>query len=77
MNVSELAFAIEDFLRPFTGDAERFGKLSKQFDDLSDMVVVFAIFGASLWIKEVIACNELKDLIMLAANRPRQSICLP
>jgi hypothetical protein len=49
-------------LRPFAREAERLGELTEQFDDLSDMIVVFAIFGAGLWVEEVVAGDELKDL---------------
>ncbi len=62
MDISELAFPVEDFLRPFSGQAKRFGKLAEQFDDLGDMVVVFAIFGARLWIKEIVTRYKLEDL---------------
>jgi hypothetical protein len=36
--------------------------LAEQLDDLSDMIIVFAIFGAGLWVEEVVARDELKDL---------------
>lgn len=62
MDISELAFAIEDFLRPFAGEAERFGELAEQLNDLSDMVVVFAVLCAGLWIEQVVAGYELEDL---------------
>jgi hypothetical protein len=57
VDVAELAFAVEDFLRPFAGDAEGFGEGAEEFDDLGDVVVVFAIFGAGLRVKEVVACD--------------------
>lgn len=37
-------------------------EVSKEFDDLCDVVVVFAVFGAGLWIEEVVAGDELEDL---------------
>lgn len=37
-------------------------EVSEEFDDLCDVVVVFAVFGAGLWIEEVVASDELKDL---------------
>jgi hypothetical protein len=62
MDISELAFAVEDFLRPFAGEAERFGERAKQFDDLRDVVVVFAVLSAGLGIEKVVAGDEFKDL---------------
>jgi hypothetical protein len=49
-------------LRPFAGEAERLGELAKQLDDLSDVIIVFAVFGAGLWVEEIVAGDELKDL---------------
>jgi hypothetical protein len=62
VNVPKLAFAVEDFLRPFAGDTELFGKGAEEFDDLRDVVIVFAILGAGLGIEEVVACDEFEDL---------------
>jgi hypothetical protein len=62
MDISELAFAVEDFLRPFAGEAERFGEWAEQFDDLRDVVVVFAVLSAGLGIEEVVTRDEFKDL---------------
>ena len=62
VDVAELAFAVEDFLRPFAADAEGFGEGAEELDDLRDVVVVFAVFGAGLRIEEVVACDELEDL---------------
>jgi hypothetical protein len=56
MDVAELAFAVEDLLRPFAGHAEGFGEGAEQLDDLRDVVVVFAVFGAGLGVEEVVAC---------------------
>ena len=64
MNVSKLAFAVEDFLGPFAGEAERFGKLAKQFDDLRNVVVILPILCTGLWIKEVVAGYKLENLDM-------------
>lgn len=46
MDVSELAFSIEDFLRPFARQPKGFGKWAEKFDDLGDVVIIFAILGA-------------------------------
>ena len=63
VDVAEFAFAIEDFLRPFTGQTQRFGERAQQFDDLSDMVVVLAVLGAGLRVEEVVACNQFESLV--------------
>lgn len=46
MNIAELAFAVEDLLRPFPGKVERTRELAEKFDDLSDVIVIFAVLGA-------------------------------
>jgi hypothetical protein len=56
MDVAEFAFAVEDLLGPFTGETEGFGEGAHEFDDLSDVIVVFAIFGTGLGVEEVVAC---------------------
>ena len=53
-DVTEFTLTVEDFLRPFSGKAEGAGKRAKQLDDLGDVVVVFAVFGARLWVEEVV-----------------------
>jgi hypothetical protein len=67
VDVAELAFAVEDFLGPFAGEAEGFGEGAEELDDLRDVVVVFAVFGAGLRIEEVVACDEFEDLLALSA----------
>ena len=62
VDVAELAFAIENFLRPFAGDAQAFGECAKEFDDLRDVVVVFAVFRAGLGVEEVVARDEFEYL---------------
>jgi hypothetical protein len=62
VDVAQLAFAVEDLLGPFPGLAEGAGEGAEELDDLSDVVVVFAVFGARLGVEEVVACDELEDL---------------
>ena len=62
VDVAQLALAVEDFGRPFSGEAEVAGKGAEELDDLRDMVVVFAVFGAGLGVEEVVAGYELEDL---------------
>ena len=62
VDVAELAFPVEDFLGPFAGEAEGAGERAEEFDDLRDVVVVFAVFRAGLGIEEVVACYEFEDL---------------
>ena len=51
MDVPELAFPVEDLLGPFSAEAERFGEGAEELDDLGDVVVVFAVFGAGLGVE--------------------------
>ena len=62
MDVTQLAFSVEDLLRPFPGEAERFGEGAEEFDDLRDVVVVFAVLCAGLGVKQVIAGDEFEGL---------------
>ena len=55
VDVPQFTFAVEDFLRPFPGEAEGAGEGSEELDDLCDMVVVFAVFGTGLRVEEVVA----------------------
>ena len=57
VDVPELAFPVEDLLRPLAGDTETLRECTEQFDDLCDVVVVFAVFGARLGIEEVVASD--------------------
>lgn len=57
VDVAEFTFAVEDLLRPLAGDAEVLGKGTEELDDLSDVVVVFAVLGARLRIEKVVACD--------------------
>jgi len=45
VDVSELAFAVEDFHRPLARHAEVAGKAAEKLDDLRNMVVVLAVLG--------------------------------
>ena len=63
VDVAQFAFAAEDFLGPFTREAEGAREGPEEFDDLRDVVVVFAVFGAGLGIEEVVACYQLEDLV--------------
>jgi hypothetical protein len=51
-------FPIEEFITILSGERERFGKFSNEFNNLGDVIVVFAVLGARLRIKEVIASSE-------------------
>ena len=62
VDVAEFAFAIEDFLAPFSGETEGLGERTQKFYDLGDVVVVFAVFCSGLRIKQVVASDEFKDL---------------
>lgn len=62
VNISKLPFTIEDLLTPFSTQAKRFGEGAEEFDDLRDVVVVFAVFGAGLGVEQVVASYEFEDL---------------
>ena len=62
VDVPQLTLAVEDFLGPFAGEAELAREGTEELDDLGDVVVVFAVLGAGLWVEEVVACDEFEDL---------------
>lgn len=62
VDVAELAFAVEDFLRPFAADAQRFGEGAQQLDDLCYVIVIFAVLCARLRVEEVVACDKFEGL---------------
>ena len=62
VDVAELAFAVEDFLRPFAADAQRFGEGAQQLDDLCYVIIVFAVLCARLRVEEVVACDKFEGL---------------
>ena len=75
VDIAQLALAVEDFLRPFAGDAEGFGESAEELDDLRDVVVVFAVFGARLRVEEVVACDEFEDLVFVSVvSKPKTSL---
>ena len=65
VDVAQFAFAVENFLRPFSGQAQRFGEGAEELDHLRDVVVVFSVFGAGLRVEKVIASDKLEDLVEL------------
>lgn len=71
--ITQLALAVEDFLRPFAAEAEGFGERTEKLNDLRNVIIVFAIFGTRLWIKEIVASNEFENLrlISIAGERRR------
>ena len=56
MDVSKFALAVKDFLGIFSGQGKRTGEGAEEFNDLRNMVIVFAVFGAGLRVEEVVAC---------------------
>lgn len=55
MYVTEFAFPVEDFLGPLARKAEAARERTEEFDDLRDVIIVFAVFGARLGVEEVIS----------------------
>jgi hypothetical protein len=62
VDVSEVAFAVENLLRPLPADTEGFRKGAQKLDDLRDVVVVFTVFGPRLRVEKVVARDEFKNL---------------
>lgn len=62
VDVTQLALAVEDLLRPLARQAERLGERPQQLDNLRDMVVVLTVLSTRLRIEEVVTSNELEDL---------------
>lgn len=46
-------------------------EVAEELDDLCDVVVVFAVFGAGLWIKEVVTGDKLENLDSYSLARGR------
>jgi hypothetical protein len=63
VDVAQLALAVENLLRPLARQAEGLGERAEQLDDLRDVVVVLAVLGARLRVEEVVAGDELEDLV--------------
>ena len=57
VDIAQFAFAVEDLLRPFARDTQALREGTEELDDLRDVVVVFAVFGAGLGVEEVVACD--------------------
>ena len=62
VNIAQFAFTSEYFLRPLARHAKRAREGAEELDDLGDVVVIFAIFGAGLRIEEIIACYQFENL---------------
>lgn len=65
VDVAQLALAVENLLRPFARQTQGFRERAEEFDDLRNVVVVFAVFRAGLRVEEVVACDEFEDLRLL------------
>ena len=62
MDISQFALAGKDLLRPFTGYSHGLGERTEQFDDLRNVVIIFAVLRPRLRIEQVIARDQFKDL---------------
>ena len=56
MYVTEFTFAVEYFLGPLARKTEAAWERTEEFNDLRDMIIVFAVFGARLGVEEVVSC---------------------
>lgn len=54
VDVAQFTFPGEYFLRPFARYAQGTREGAEKFDDLGDMVIVFAVFSARLGIEEIV-----------------------
>ena len=76
MDVAEIALTGEDFLGPFAVKEEGSGEDAEKFDDLGDVVVVFAVLGAGLWVEEVVTCDQFEDLEIRESARHASQLAL-
>jgi len=51
VDIPQFAFPVENLLRPFTAETERFGERAEELNNLGDMIVVFAVFSTGLRVK--------------------------
>jgi hypothetical protein len=72
VDVTELALACEDLLRPLARQAEGLRERAEQLDYLRDVVVVFAILGARLGVEEVVAGDQFKGLRTQVSSEERE-----
>ena len=63
LNIAEFTLAVEDFLRPFPRETKVARERTEQLDDLGNVIIVFAVFCTGLRVKEVVTCDEFKDLV--------------
>ena len=78
MNVSEFALSSEDLLRPFAVHVKLTRKGAEELDYLGNMVVIFSILSTRLRVKEVISCNQFKNLCLSLYRRVgRQQVVIP
>lgn len=63
MNVAEFPFAVEDFLRPLARKAEGAWERTEELNDLRDVIIVLAVFGARLGVEEVVSSYQFENLL--------------
>ena len=63
VDIAKFTLSVEDLRGPFSGHAEVAREGAQKLDDLSDVVVVFAVLCAGLRVEEVVTCDEFKDLV--------------
>lgn len=66
--VSKFALSIEDLLGPLPRQTEGFWECSQKFDDLGNVIIILAILGAGLRVKQIVTGDQFKNL-------PRSSEC--
>jgi len=57
VNVAKFTLATEYFLGPFARETEVTREWTQKLNDLSNVIIVFAVLGARLRVKEVITCD--------------------
>ena len=54
VNIAKITLPAEDLLGPFARETQITRKWAQKFNDLSNVIIVFAVLGARLRVKEVI-----------------------
>lgn len=76
MDVAKFALAAENLLRPLAAEAQRPWERTQKLNDLSNVIIVFAVFGPGLGVEQIVACDEFKDLCMCKSNVSHLGACM-
>jgi hypothetical protein len=62
VDIAQFPLPIEDLVGPFARETHCARERTEQLDNLRNVVVVLAILGPGLWVKEIVACDEFEHL---------------